>query len=57
MGVNWSTRLASDLRVDRLGTDIGRRPEFPQHRMQPFGHVLGDSIEQESGGPDGQRRA
>ena len=34
--------------------DIGRVVEFPQHRLQPLRHILGDAIEQERRRPDAQ---
>ena len=33
-----------------LGADVGRGLEFPQHRVQPLRHILGDAIEQEGRG-------
>ena len=46
-----------------LAEQFARRPDFrdvdkiPQHRMQPFFHVLDDAIEQEVGRPKAQRPA
>ena len=33
------------------GADIGRRLEFPQHRMQSFRKILGNAVEQKCCGP------
>ena len=36
------------------GADVGGALEFPQHRLQPFRRILGNSIQQERCGPAAQ---
>ena len=44
---DMAERLQAVLREFKDAADFGRAVEWPQHRLQPLRHVLGDPVEQE----------